>query len=51
MRTLYIILILSTISIANNGIDALPYLLFYMTLFETIYTRISSMARVLDSNV
>ncbi len=51
MRTLYIILILSTISIANNGIDALPYLLFYMTLFETMYTRVSSMARVLDTNV
>ena len=51
MRTVYILLILSTISIANNGIDALPYLLFYMTLFETMYTRVASMTRVLDSNV
>ena len=51
MRTLYIILILSTISIANKNIDALPYLLFYMTLFETMYSRVSSMARVLDSNI
>ena len=50
MRTLYIILILSTVSIANKNIDALPYLLFYMTLFETMYSRVSSMARVLDSN-
>ena len=31
--------------------DALPYLLFYVTLFETLYSKISSMARVLDSNV
>lgn len=51
MRTLYIALILSTIINMDNGMDALPYLLFYITLFETLYSKISSMARVLDSNV
>ena len=51
MRTLYIVLILSTIININEGREALPYLLFYVTLFETLYSRISSMARVLDSNV
>lgn len=51
MRTLYIILIFSTIISINKGIDALPYLLFYVTLFETLYSKVSSMARVLDSNV
>ena len=51
MRTLYIALILSTIININEGMDALPYLLFYVTLFETLYSKISSMARVLDSNV
>ena len=51
MRTLYIVLILSTIININEGMEALPYLLFYVTLFETLYSKISSMARVLDSNV
>ena len=51
MRTLYIALILSTIININKGMDALPYLLFYVTLFETLYSKISAMARVLDSNV
>lgn len=51
MRILYIVLILSTIININEGIDALPYLLFYVTLFETLYSKISSMARVLDSNI
>ncbi len=51
MRTLYIVLILSTLITISNGMDALPYLLFYITLFETLYSNVLSMARVLDSNV
>ncbi len=51
MRALYVTLILSTIININRGQDALPFLLFYVTLFETLYSKISSMARVLDSNV
>lgn len=51
MRTLYIVLILSTLITISKGMDALPYLLFYITLFETLYLNVSSMARVLDCNV
>lgn len=51
MRTLYIVLILSIIINIKAGMDALPYLLFYVTLFETLYSKVSAMARVLDSNV
>lgn len=51
MRTLYIVLILSTLININEGLDALPYLLFYVTLFETLYSNVSAMARVIDSNV
>lgn len=51
MRVLYIVLILSTIINIKSGMDALPYLLFYVTLFETLYSKVSAMARVLDSNI
>lgn len=51
IRLNYVIVLLSTIFMVKDGKDALPYLLFYMTLLGNIYRHINNMARVLDVRV
>ena len=51
IRMNYVIVLLSTIFMVQDGKDALPYLLFYMTLLGNVYRHINNMARVLDVRV
>jgi len=51
IKSNYIIVLLSTIIMVKEGKDALPYLLFYMTLLGNVYRHINNMARVLDVRV
>lgn len=51
MDLIYIIVVFSVILIIKNGSDGLPYLLFYFTLLNNIYTRINGASRLVDTNV
>ena len=48
---LYITVLVSSIFMVRDGKDALPYLLFYMTMINTIYQKLNSLVRTVDSYV
>lgn len=51
MNSIYIVLLISTIGMVKNGQDALPYLLFYMTLMGKVWGKLNNLTRLLDNNV
>jgi len=49
MRSIYVIVILSTIIIIRQEKDALSYLIFYLTLLTNIYKNVNNMVKLLDT--
>lgn len=51
MNCIYIILLISTRGMVKEGLDALPYLLFYMTLLSNVWGKLNNLTRLLDNNI
>ena len=51
MDLLYIIVLLSTIALVKNGVDGLPYLLFYITALGKIYSNLNCLVKFIDTCV
>jgi len=48
MNVLYLVVIISTIIMVQNGEDGLPYLLFYITALAKLYSNLNSLVRLID---
>ena len=48
MDVLYLVVIISTITMVSNGEDGLPYLLFYLTALGKLYSNLNNLVRLLD---
>lgn len=51
IRSVYIIIFVMAIYMVKNGQDALPYVVFYMSLMGNMWGKLNSLTRLLDGNV
>lgn len=51
IRSVYIIILVLAIVMVKNGRDALPYVVFYMTLMGNMWGKLNELTRMLDVNV